>query len=68
MRAMFYPSTCSECHQGIRYAPAQEAPGGFVWGCVTEGCPEYGHLYQLPELEARPFIQAALLRPKMRLA
>jgi hypothetical protein len=60
-----YPAKC-ECGAVLYYVKAERAPAGQVFTCTNESCAQRGRYFEIPHVEVREHITAALLRPKLK--
>lgn len=58
------PPRC-ECGSAFYYSPAK-APAGYVFACTNEQCEWHGISAEVPMVEVKTHVKAALLRPKLK--
>ena len=65
MTAIFRPDLC-ECGGQLEFLRAQDAPGGYVYRCISPTCVHHGRLFKLPVYTTDPYVVSALLKPKIK--
>lgn len=64
MKVPFFPPVC-ECGANFIYMKA-DAPAGYLFSCPNEKCMWHGMQGEVPLVEVKTHVTAALLRPKLK--
>jgi hypothetical protein len=60
-----FPTRC-ECGDAFSYVRAEHAPSSYVFTCRNDSCAHRGKYFEIPHIEVREHVTAALLKPKLK--